>query len=547
MKHIYSWSILFCLLAFLSKDAMANTGDSTLVQTFSFDSIQTRRAVFKFPEENKRYEKVLMYYTLKCDDRTTLDKYPCGEWDYLTYVNIYKDTTFFEIGRYITPYGKRLDLGVDGFTWVQDVTDYQHLLKGDVDLSAGNTAELLDLKFIFIEGIPARDVISVRNLWGGFSSYKYSDLSEDKALASITEDLDKKAKNFVVRSRISGHGHYGDRNCCEWVAKEHYLFINGEKCFNWTVWKDCGNNPIYPQGGTWQFDRGGWCPGTFVDTYDHEITPYLTSKKEVEIDYGIEPHDKNTEEGKGNFVISKQLISYGAPNFKNEAAIVDIVAPSVKKMYNRFNPISVNPIVRIRNNGKQTLKTLEFKYGLEGGELALYKWEGSLEFLETVDISLPKPSWKGVTESDKFRVEILKPNGNKDQYLNNNVMLSQIEKPIVLPSSFRIQIKMQKYGRAKDNSYCIVDENGEEIYYADNFEDGSLVEKEINLSKGAYEFTFFDSKEDGIIKHWWRRGRGDVGEDGNLEFVDKDGNLIYSFPCDFAEKVSLRFFVGEPF
>ncbi|MEN9441625.1 MAG: hypothetical protein RLZ33_1702, partial [Bacteroidota bacterium] len=61
--------------------------DTTWVQTFTFDSITTRRADFPFPQElnNKRFEKVLMYYKLKCSPLTTWDQYNCGEWDYLTY------------------------------------------------------------------------------------------------------------------------------------------------------------------------------------------------------------------------------------------------------------------------------------------------------------------------------------------------------------------------------------------------------------------------------------------------------------------------------
>ena len=61
--------------------------DTTWVKTFTFDSITTRRANFNFPEElnSKRFEKVLMYYKLKCSTLTSWDQYNCGEWDYLTY------------------------------------------------------------------------------------------------------------------------------------------------------------------------------------------------------------------------------------------------------------------------------------------------------------------------------------------------------------------------------------------------------------------------------------------------------------------------------
>ncbi len=68
--------------------------DTTWVQTFTFDSITTRRAVFDFPQElnDKRFEKVLMYYKLKCSPLTTWDQYNCGEWDYLTYTRVFDHT-----------------------------------------------------------------------------------------------------------------------------------------------------------------------------------------------------------------------------------------------------------------------------------------------------------------------------------------------------------------------------------------------------------------------------------------------------------------------
>ena len=42
-----------------------------------------------------------------------------------------------------------------------------HLLRDSVQLEAGNWQELLDLKFHFIEGAPARDVLGVEAFWKG--------------------------------------------------------------------------------------------------------------------------------------------------------------------------------------------------------------------------------------------------------------------------------------------------------------------------------------------------------------------------------------------
>jgi hypothetical protein len=89
--------ILFLLFG-LSISVTLSAQDTTWVQTFTFDSITTRRANFVFPADlnNKRFEKVLMYYKLKCSPLTTWDQYDCGEWDYLTYTRVFDHTGIFD-------------------------------------------------------------------------------------------------------------------------------------------------------------------------------------------------------------------------------------------------------------------------------------------------------------------------------------------------------------------------------------------------------------------------------------------------------------------
>src|SRR3989338_798262 len=72
--------------------------DTTWVQTFTFDSIATRRAEFAFPASlnSMRFEKVLMYYKLKCDPLTPWDQYNCGEWDYLAYTRVFDHTGIYD-------------------------------------------------------------------------------------------------------------------------------------------------------------------------------------------------------------------------------------------------------------------------------------------------------------------------------------------------------------------------------------------------------------------------------------------------------------------
>ena len=45
--------------------------------------------------KDRRWEKIQMFYTLKCDEATPGDPYPCGEWDVTTHTYVRQHT-----GRY---------------------------------------------------------------------------------------------------------------------------------------------------------------------------------------------------------------------------------------------------------------------------------------------------------------------------------------------------------------------------------------------------------------------------------------------------------------
>ncbi|MBL7942615.1 MAG: LamG domain-containing protein, partial [Flavobacteriales bacterium] len=89
-------------LVFASVSLIAGPGDTTIVQTFTFDAQNNPdipydspgRRWFQFPSGDTEYQKVLMYYTLKCFEDGTAGGlgFPCGEWDYLTYTYLFEHT-----------------------------------------------------------------------------------------------------------------------------------------------------------------------------------------------------------------------------------------------------------------------------------------------------------------------------------------------------------------------------------------------------------------------------------------------------------------------
>jgi len=124
----------------------------------------------------------------------------------------------WEIGRYITPYGNGLSLGDDGWTWIFDVTDFQHLFQGDdVHIQAGNFQELLDMKVVFKVGTPSRELLGIQNLYSG----NYSLNTFDDVVVNTTVPLNPEAEMFSVKSTLSGHGFGNGNNCGEFCNNTH--------------------------------------------------------------------------------------------------------------------------------------------------------------------------------------------------------------------------------------------------------------------------------------------------------------------------------------
>ncbi len=502
-----------------------------------------------FPNDKGPWAKIIMVQTLKCDSATKGDKYPCGEWDYIwnTLLSLPRKDSLeiFSIGSFVTPYGKMLNLGGEkGWEWTYDVTDYAPLFYGKRTLTVGNNQELLDLKFVFIKGSPPRDIIKVENIYP-FGKYKYHELSDNIFLKEKSILLSSEAHSFKIKSVISGHGHEGPRNCCEWDSKTHTYYMNGWEIFRWNVWKDCGNNPIYPQGGTWPFDRAGWCPGTKVDEYDFELTPYVTPGDSILIDYGIEPYSDNGEKN-GFFFMTHQLFSYGPINFNTDVELMDIISPTNKQKYSRENPCLAKPKIIIRNNGRYNLKSLDVVYGLKNRKKSIYKWIGNLEFFDTEIIMLPTPHWHGIKNSKEFVVELRKPNATADENLINNKTTTIIPDPIILPNQFILRLHTNNLGRAKENSFALTDQDGKVLYSDYDFIDSTEYNYPIKINNGHYQFLFKDDMEDGISLHWWNRDNPEkIGINGKVIILSKDGDMLHQFNPDFGEELRLDFFVGS--
>lgn len=544
---------LFLMLLFATLQSFAAPGDTTVVQCFTFSDPSPQgwgapyTGEFRFPEAGKSWSKILMVKTLKCDSSTAADKFPCGEWDYHTTTRLLleRDSSeeAMELAAYITPYGIRLDLTADGWEWVAEVTDYAPLLTGTRKLMAGNNQELLDLKFLFIEGTPPRQVLSVENLWET-KLYPYSALADDSVLQARRLVLNPAAAGFKLRARISGHGHQGPVNCCEWDPKTHGYIVNGEEKYRWIVWTDCGFNAVFPQGGTWPFDRAGWCPGTFVNQTDVELTGRYFPGDTLTLDYDVEMYRSNGE-AMGEFRMAHQLFTYGPVLHRYDAEVLEIIAPSTLDRHRRLNPALQQAVVVIRNNGDVPLQQLQIRWHAGRRHHGTFQWCGNLPFgaSDTVcfKVSLPTQS----KTPDRFSVSLAAPNSATDEVMHNNTLSSLIPLCDLMPRSFVLRFLTNDQGRSRDSQWRLLDAQGRVMAEGKSLSDSTVYAVPFHLTPGGYTLVITDSREDGISRHWWLRGSSPdkVGINGKISLESTEGTELTAFPPDFGEKIIYRFVI----
>ena len=523
------------------------------------DSVYYLGGTYLFPSDTFSFEKILMNLKLKC---VPGNNPACGQWDNIEYIYAYKDTNRYELGRYETPFGINMNLGA-GFTWTYDVSDFSTILFDSVGIrylgpQNGNMLhELVDLQFIFIKGIPPRDVIKIQNLDGG--EYRYGDPGDpmESHLQPITINLLPDVQTTKIRATVSGDGWGGSTGCAEFCRKHHWMDVDGVTRFNWYVWKnDCSLNPMYPQGGTWIYNRANRCPGEPDITDEFELTPYVTDSS-VTLQYHVQPYVYPQDEDFWPcYTLETQLVSYGAPNFTLDAAVWDIKAPSKADVYKRMNPVCTNPLITIKNTGSTSLTSLTITYGIEGGTQTVYNWTGNLPFTKTEDVTLPSFIW---STGNKFIVTVSNPNGSADQYPNNNSMKSDYvmtpEYPNTLIFDLKTDLHYQQYG-SKQGSYTIKDENGNLVWERPNNLASSTTYKDtLNLTTGCYEFRFTDdwgvTNPNGPDAAYYNQGDGmtnwpdQTNVSGHMYIRrESNGAILKNFNMDFGHEMYMQFSVG---
>ena len=540
MKSIYLIAVFALILSVNSARSQKHVipFNRTTIVTDPSDGTNSYFSWGVFPKKDMPVRRILMHVTLG-----TPDSISTAHWDYCDHIRIRraggkngKDLKF-EIGRMLTPYGSIYSKGWD-FTWSVDVTDFSLVLRDSIEIEYEHTGYepttvgwALTIDFEITAGPPAIKPISIENVWNGQYPYGHPDEPFDKSIKEFTFTKAKDAKLARLRIQHTGHGMDKPNGCSEFCSRWREIYFDGKLVQHKDLWKNCGDNPLYPQGGTWIFDRALWCPGDLQEPDQIDVKP---KPGENTFKITMEPYTA-TDNIQAYENISSVLIQYSAPVNKNDVAIEEILIPNSDKFYNRLNPACFNPVISIRNLGSKPLKSLLIDYKTEGSMKRTYKWKGNLAFNETAKITIPAKIFFKKGEN-KFLVQVYKPNGQKDAWVGDNSLITKFMSPPDMPEDFIIQYKTNN--RPEENKIFILNENGDTVYVKgpEGIKPDTVYTDTVHLAPAPYEMYLTDKGGDGL-EFWYKVDQGF----GNLRIIDMNGKLIHLFEKDCGDGQKFAF------
>ncbi len=542
-------SIVFLMiLCLLSTSLLAETinvvsHNSTLVVTDPSKGSNSYRSWATFPGKETEYRKVVLQITYRCPDGLH-----CGEWDYIDGVYLKRigsataHTQNLELARIISPYGWRFD-STWSFTWQVDITDFGNWLHDSVEvefLHTGyeNNADrgwVITLDFALTLGRPAMQVLGMDTLWFGSIPYGDSTKPVEAQLAPIKFANRLGADYARLRIVQTGHGMDDQENCAEFCSKFRRVIFDDSLWSERQIWRRCDLNPLYPQAGTWIFNRANWCPGATVypDNYDFPLQPGGTHSIDIELEPYLN-HSKPT----ANYFLSAYLFHLKAPWASNDVALEEILIPNDRDEYSRQNPACANAAIVMRNCGNDTLQTAQVAYGHGKPPAQLYEWKGALAPQQADTVDLPGPI--ALQGENKFVAVLSLQNGAPDEYPDDNEMVSVV--PAAAEYGTSLILAVRTNANPWQNGYRVIDRSGKSILDRPMGSLAALTDYRdtLRLRPGCYQLVLSDSAGDGL--EFWFNPEGGFGY---ARLLDLRGRLLKSFNSDFGGEINHWFTVAE--
>ncbi|HET7897655.1 MAG TPA: hypothetical protein VFL47_08295, partial [Flavisolibacter sp.] len=314
------------------------------------------------------------------------------------------------------------------------------------------------------------------------------------------------------------------------------IYFDGKLVDTRAIWKECGDNPLYPQAGTWIYDRAAWCPGNLMqpDVLNFPVKPGTQHSVDINMQSYVSTNPSADE------VISAYLIQYKKAASKNDVQLADIINPSSKDAFRRKNPSALQPHIIVKNMGTEVVKRFTVHYGTKGFQQKTFQWKGLLAPFAVDTIALP-----GVVESkgkqNEFSVILLRPNGKKDAFEQDNRLTSFFES--VPKHDSVLIVYLLTNNQPSQTAYTLVNSEGRVVQQRalGSLKANEVYRDTVHLSNGVYQLTLLDSADNGL--EFWANPRGGRGR---ARLLNVKGEILKNFESDFGSYVQYGFAVGEP-
>jgi len=158
---------------------------------------------------------------------------------------------------------------------------------------------------------------------------------------------------------------------------------------------------------------------------------------------------------------------------------------------------SVEPVISIRNLGSEPLTSLEINYHVNDGEPQSFSWTGTLDYLDTEEVTLPAIAFP-VEEENDLVVECSLPNGQADECTSNDVNTVVVPRSAFTPNTVKLLLRTD--ANPSETTWEVVNGNGEVLYSGGPYTTaGQTIQATFDLpDEACHYFRIYDAGGDGF-------------------------------------------------
>lgn len=251
-------------------------------------SIHTDYGEYAFPTHVNAFNAINLHYLHNCVNGN------CNNYDHASYLRVknYRGE-WVELCRYITPFGTQCvdDLDVTDFTTVlQGLIEFEYYCESYQNGSGYCPTAI----FEYTKGTPDYPYVDMKEIWYGI--YAFGDYDNLCPIPTRHVTFEPCVEAAKLQITATGHnwsdtqnGAVNTGNAAEFYHAKHNINFNGVTVDTMDLWQTCNPNPAgCSQGGTWTYNRAGWCPGSFSMVWDYSLNNYVRNGQ-VDLLYEFDP------------------------------------------------------------------------------------------------------------------------------------------------------------------------------------------------------------------------------------------------------------------